>query len=345
MMNKNIYGNCKLNFIAVSFLLLLCSNIFADGEKTASKDSNITSSIYLCTKDLDGPPLESYKTPQNNSKEVRRDNAACNASSLAYNNHNSINGDYIFIPYEDGKECHYFLRHCFLVQAIKKGDIIVNGKKLLNLKYLTSRGFGVTEDGEAVTSAEDIFSYDEYKNQIISCKLVFDKNNLTDGELKMYKSVSRAMDHKWADITSAMEDETYTSYDNYSHNCCTVAYKVLESVNKNIKNIIDPNEINYGIGVLFTGVKGAVSGFVTNSAREFSQKLSNDVVDKVNEAKDCAQKLSSCLSTDGLEKSVKEKEVAEPSSKEAQANAGDDVKKSVDDILKTDCEPPKQEGV
>ena len=241
-------------------------------------------------------------------KNLEENSSACNASSLAYAFHNSTTRDYTFIPYDNGKECQYFLRHCFLVRAIKLGEVTVDGEKLLNLRYRASYGFGTNEDGAADTFAEYIFSDDRYKNYIISCKPVFDESKITSDDLKEHHNDPiEVMNYKWADVTTVMDHEVIHGYGSYSHNCCTVAYKAAKSINKDIGEIIDPNEINYGIGVVFTGIGGYFSASAASGVSRVvgsSKNLSNNNADteKPSEEEERVEEedqgLGYCITTD-----------------------------------------------
>ncbi|MBH2006519.1 MAG: hypothetical protein I8H75_04160 [Myxococcaceae bacterium] len=205
------------------------------------------SGIYLCTRDLAdlaGKNTLNKRTIVENAQEE------CSASFEAYRQ-----DKYSFLPYAsviDG--CHYTLRHCFLVHAVKLEETIVAGKRLLRLKYIESLGFtGLNTAPGAAAYPENIFRNDDYKKEIISCQVAFDERDVTVKDFERYEvSTPREVIYfKWAKVSSIMDIEISNGYNAVTHNCCTVAFRALESINPDVYRTIDPSQINFGIGVDF----------------------------------------------------------------------------------------------
>lgn len=241
-------------------LYLSSSTLFAKERGESSSKLG----IYLCTKDIDSK--QSWSSSISDISSSSDSNAACKAPADIYKYFNNTKNDGTFIPYRglDGK-CHAKLRHCFMVQAkevVKEAS--ETDERVLKLEYKDSHGFGKNK-GVPATYTESIFLGEDpsYKKQAVSCELIFGEDNLTKEYLNKYDgNTNKAMNHKWADITSAMDDEVIIGYDLFSHNCCTVAVKAASEIGVNTGAVNHIFDINYGIGTKFTGAFSASSAFV-----------------------------------------------------------------------------------
>lgn len=260
------------SIVLLAIGLFLSSNItFAEENKGNSPNKKL--GIYLCTKDVDSKQSWSSTSISSDSSSSDRQNV-CKAPSEIYD---SVKNDGTFIPYHglDGK-CHAKIRHCFMVQArdVGKKSNESGGEKILNLEYKYSYSFG-KRGGEPAAYRESIFLGEDpsYKTQAVSCELIFSENDLTGEYLNQYDgNVNKAMNHKWADIESAMDNEIAVGYDIFSHNCCTVAIKAAKEIKANTDAIAHLFDINYGVGTKFTGIFGASSAFIVNLLSNSSEE-------------------------------------------------------------------------
>jgi hypothetical protein len=258
-MVMNIWLSIRFSrLFAVSLLLLSivthAAEVGANEKKTG---------IYLCTRDLYYDKLWPSSSLTSDSKQIKKNNI-CKLPEDIYDN---LEEDAIFIPYRGlDNKCHAKLRHCFMVKARYDGDMRgdIDGLPIFNLEYSGSLGFGKNEEKQATTYIETIFLGKEsiYKQLPVSCELVFSEDNLTDDDINYYNdNVNRAMNHKWADVLSFMEEEKVEGYVATSHDCCTVALKVAEDIGSDhideIRNTL--NSVKYGIGAKFVGVFRASS--------------------------------------------------------------------------------------
>jgi hypothetical protein len=254
---------------------------------TAKADANEKKTgVYLCTRDLYYDKLWSLSSSTSDSKQTKK-NTVCKLPEDIYDN---LEEDAIFVPYKGlDNKCHAKLRHCFMVKARYDGDLHgdIDGFPVFNLEYDSSLGFGRNEEKQATTYVETIFLGKEaiYKKLPVSCELIFSEEDLTDDDINYYNgSVNRAMNHKWADVLSFMEEEKTEGYGATSHNCCTVALKVVEDIGSNrideIKEAL--SSVNYGIGTKFVGVFGASSAFLSSSgtSSESSQEVEDTNLDQ-----------------------------------------------------------------
>lgn len=165
-----------------------------------------------------------------------------------------------------------------MVRALYDGDMYndIDGVPVFNLEYGGSLGFGRDEEKKATTYVETIFlKHDSvYKKLPVSCALVFTEDDLTSDDKNYYNgNVNRAMNHKWADILSFMEEEKANGYNATSHNCCTVALKAAVNIGSDRIDEINKalNSVNFGIGTKFIGFFGASSAFISSSSSESNQ--------------------------------------------------------------------------
>ncbi|CAL7960815.1 exported hypothetical protein [Gammaproteobacteria bacterium] len=259
-------------FLAVG-LFLSSSIAFAEEDKGSNPNKKL--GIYLCTKDIDSKQSwPSTSTSVSSGNDNGGGQNVCKAPSEIYNN---VKNDGTFIPYHglDGK-CHAKIRHCFMVQAwdIGKGSNENHGERVLNLEYKYSYGFG-KRNGETAAYRESIFLGEDpsYKTQAVSCELIFSENDLTEEYLSRYDwNINKAMNHKWADVESAMDGEIAVGYDLLSHNCCTVAIKAAQEIKANTDAVDHLFDINYGVGTKFTGILGASSALVVSLLRSSSEE-------------------------------------------------------------------------
>ncbi|MEI6806436.1 MAG: hypothetical protein WCK49_08030 [Myxococcaceae bacterium] len=226
------------------------------------------SGIYFCSRDLE---RLSSKEKRENSEAIKAQCEACTAREEAYATYPDMAEDHVFVSYkdEDGSECHYIWRHCFLVQAEHLREVTIQGKRLLNLKTLDSQGFGgagetVENEGiegrfseSAVVYPEGILADDGPRNSTISCQLIYSEVDVKESELEKYDTTPHGVvGIKWIYVKEAMRQSTENGYDPFSHNCCTVAIDALKNVNPDIEKVIPIDEINFGLGLKNTGFSG-----------------------------------------------------------------------------------------
>lgn len=237
----------------------LFSSAFAYGD---------VSGIYFCTRDLEAL---SSKEKQGNAQAIRARSKACTAIEQAYVAYPDMAEDNVFVAYrdQDGSECHYVWRHCFLVQAEHLRETNIEGKSLLNLKSLDSQGFGGV--GEPLENAEmegrfpeaadvfpeEILSQESLRNSTISCQLIYDEADVNEIDLERYETTSHGVvGIKWIYVKEAMRREIDKGYDPFSHNCCTVAITALKEIRPEVEQLVPLDEINFGLGVKNTGYSG-----------------------------------------------------------------------------------------
>jgi hypothetical protein len=281
-MVMNIWLSIRFSrLFAVSLLLLSIVTHAAEVDANEKKTG-----IYLCTRDLYHDKLWPLSSSTSDSKQIKK-NTICKLPEDIYDN---LEEDAIFIPYKGlDNKCHAKLRHCFMVKARYDGDMHgdIDSLPIFNLEYSGSLGFGKNEEKQATTYIETIFLGKEsiYKQLPVSCELVFSEDSLTDDDKNYYNgNVNRAMNHKWADVLSFMEEEKVAGYGATSHNCCTVALKVAEDIGSDrideIRNAL--NSVNYGIGTKFVGGFRASSAFLSSSSTssESSQGVEDTNLDQ-----------------------------------------------------------------
>lgn len=241
-------------YFLLSLVFATCFLSNSSGAEIVSEEEGVVG-IYLCTRDLgdlSGKDTSEKRTTIGNSRDE------CRATFGAYEQNRDAQ-EYTFLPYADiAESCHYFLRHCFVVRAVKLKETVVDNKKLLKLKYLDSFGFtGLNEAPGAAAYAENMFANDDYKKETISCQVAFDERNITEEDLWRYEVATHraAILFKWAKVMSVMDEETNKGYNAVTHNCCTVAFRALESINPDVYKTIDPSQINFGVGVDFFNPK------------------------------------------------------------------------------------------
>ena len=140
--------------------------------------------------------------------------------------------------------------------------MLINGSTF-DLTYIQAYGFGKAK-GKAGTFPETIFFGESpaYKKQAVSCVPVLTENEVSKKYLARFKNNSKtAMNHKWADATSAMEEEVKSGYNLIGHNCCTVAGHAIRVIKGN-RTVLeqDLKQINFGVGTRFTNI------FIASSA-------------------------------------------------------------------------------
>ena len=265
-------------FCIINLLFLSVATFAAEIENT-----NGGVGIYLCTRDLD-----SKQSWSSTSSSYDSNKNVCTIPKEFYETVKE--DDAIFIPYRGlDNKCHAKFRHCFMVQA-RYGDMVpdIDNEVLFGLEYKDSHGFGRDDEGNAATFKEYIFNKNDpiYKERAISCELVFSGNDLTNEDLNRHNnSFIRAMNYKWADVVSTMDEEVALGYNVHSHNCCTVVLKAVKNI-KGSDGVDEINEVldsvNYGIGTKFVGIFGVSSVFLSSSSTssESSQGVEDTNLDQ-----------------------------------------------------------------
>lgn len=223
------------------------------------------SGIYLCSRDLGG--LSSI----NVAKKAARVNELSEACRPEFYQECPI-GQANFMPFEEAGDCHYLFRHCFLLHALSYGEINSDYRKQLVLEPLDARGFtGTGQENQAIVEQEDVLETHQEQIGIVSCRLVFSEDNVTEKDIEKYEVTSRraVVRHKWVVATEAMEDEVQQGYAPVTHNCCTVAFSALEKIVPDLQKIVDPNDINFGIGIQFVNIPKLVVDTSKYGCRKF----------------------------------------------------------------------------
>lgn len=224
--------------------------------------------IYLCTRDLE--ELSSISVGEK-ARKVNQVEGNCEP----YLAQHCLFPDVAdFVPFEEAGDCHYIFRHCFLLRATSNGMVdTVQGRQLL-LTPLRALGFAgdALEKGKAVMYEEDL---SRHENEVISCRLVFDETKVTENDLiKYYPTSKRAVvAHKWVIIENTIENEVLKGYNPLTRNCCTIAFLALEKIVPNLKEIVDPNNINFGIGTQFISLPKLACDLSRYGCRKFKKIL------------------------------------------------------------------------
>ena len=136
--------------------------------------------------------------------------------------------DYIKVVPNIENSDNTILRHCFMMLGSK----IASKDSHDYLIVQATMGFfnGPNSINEAVTMQESLYK------KVISCTPIRVINSGED-EVAI-----------WGKIVKFYSDEAKKGYDNFSHNCCTVAYDSIPAVSGD-STAIDARSFNFGVGI------------------------------------------------------------------------------------------------
>jgi len=141
----------------------------------------------------------------------------------------NIKNEYIKVIPNIENSKNSVLRHCFMMRAEK----MTSKDSRDYLKSHMTMGFFYDPNID-----EAIYTNEELSGQVISCTSVrlIDKDKGEKGLLV------------WSNIANFYEEEVLKGYSNFNHNCCTVAYNSISSVDGD-NSAIDPRTFNFRVGI------------------------------------------------------------------------------------------------